>query len=202
MILDRRPLLALALGGLLVTGIAVMLVTRPLWHQMFTPRVLASVVITAVIVIVPTVLELVPPTVRMVWGLAFVAFGGVAALATALVHLTRGSPEVLHAEDALSLGMVGGLVAGGGRRAGGEGRPAAARGGRGAPRLGGGAERRGVRSGLRLWLGRRTAAELVGGPGGRGGSRGPGAAHGPAGFRSSTCDRMTASATRVIWFCP
>ncbi|MFC5818145.1 hypothetical protein [Nonomuraea harbinensis] len=114
MILDRRPLLALALGGLLVTGIAVMLVTRPLWHQVFTPRVLASVVITAVIVIVPTVLELVPPTVRMVWGLAFVAFGGVAALATALVHLTRGSPEVLHAEDALSLGMVGGLVAGGG----------------------------------------------------------------------------------------
>ncbi|MEV4838736.1 hypothetical protein AB0K05_29825 [Nonomuraea sp. NPDC049486] len=43
MILDRRPRLALAAGGLLVTGIAVMLVTRPLRHQVFTPRVLASV---------------------------------------------------------------------------------------------------------------------------------------------------------------
>ncbi|MEV0596867.1 hypothetical protein [Nonomuraea cavernae] len=115
MILDRRPALALAGGGVILAGVAVALVARPLWHATHTPHVLGGGVIGADIVIIPAVLGRVSRSFRMTFGLAAVGGGGVLMTFTLLAHLLgSGSSLMEEPSDAAFLGTLGGLMAGGG----------------------------------------------------------------------------------------
>ncbi|MFD1538642.1 hypothetical protein [Nonomuraea guangzhouensis] len=115
MILDRRPALALAAGGLMLAGVAVALIARPFWHPMLTPHVLGGAIIGVDVVVIPAVLGRISRALRMTWGLAAVGGGGALALVVLLAHLSRsGAYLIEEASDAGFLGMLGGFVAGGG----------------------------------------------------------------------------------------
>ena len=115
MILDRRPVLALAAGGLVLAGAAVALIARPFWHPMLTPHVLGGAIIGVDLVVIPAVLGRISRALRMTWGMAAVGGGGALALIVLLLHLLRSGPYLIEgASDAGFLGTLGGIVAGGG----------------------------------------------------------------------------------------
>lgn len=115
MILDRRPGLALVVGGSVLAGGAAVLVARPFWHPMFTPDVLAGAVVGVGLVVVPVVLGRVSRAVRMMYGSAVMGGGAVLMAITLLAPLLRPGPyTVRDSTDVAFLGTLGGLVAGGG----------------------------------------------------------------------------------------